>query len=116
MRSSPKDAPSVIDPHLSLKGEIESQGNLVIRGRVEGRIGAQGAVLVATGAFVDADVEASEVQVEGRVRGNISASDRIVLKACGSVEGRLSAPIVTIDEGAELNGRIDMPLGAPEAR
>lgn len=104
----PVVAQSELGPELTVEGVVLSAEDLVVRGRVRGRLRLERRLLVAVGGRVEAEVEAAEVVVRGVVRGKIRARERIVLTGSADVEGDVEAPVVQVDEGARLVGRILM--------
>ena len=92
-----------------ITGEVTSQEDILIEGRIKGQVLLRDAtVTIGDLAHLDADVRAARVLVKGRVRGAVSASERIELGATARVEGSLSANRVVIADGAQFNGGIDM--------
>jgi cytoskeletal protein CcmA (bactofilin family) len=92
-----------------ISGEISSDEDLVIEGRVVGQIVMRNAaVTIGRQAHVEADVRGVRVHVLGTVRGSIAATERIELTTTASVTGSLSANQVVVHEGAAFTGRIDM--------
>ena len=59
-----------------------------------------------------AEVHAKSVIVIGHVTGNLSAAERIQIEATGIVDGDVKAPRLVIQEGAMLNGGVEMSGGA----
>jgi cytoskeletal protein CcmA (bactofilin family) len=100
---------TTIGPSLSIQGEISSDEDLIIEGRVGGQIVMTNATLtIGKEARVDADVRGARVQVLGAIQGNIAATDRIELAPTAAVVGDLTANHIVLVEGATFNGRIDM--------
>jgi cytoskeletal protein CcmA (bactofilin family) len=98
-----------IGPQLIVNGELASDEDLTIEGAVDGFVFVRtGTLTIETTARVHADVRAATVIVRGYVRGAIAASERIELAASARMDGSLSAPLITIAEGAHFNGSIDM--------
>lgn len=95
---------------LQVEGLISSTEDLVVRGQVKGRLRSGRRLFIEPGARVDAEVEATEVVVRGMVRGRIRASERILLTSAADVEGDVEAPVIQIEEGARLVGRLLMRL------
>lgn len=100
--------PGEIGPELAVEGLVSSAEDLVVRGRVRGRVRAERRVSVEPGARVEAEIEAAEVVVRGAVRGRIRARERILLASSADVEGDVEAPEVLVEEGARLLGRVLM--------
>jgi len=108
---------TTIGPSLSIHGEISSDEDLVIEGRVGGHILLQNATLtIGKQAQVAADVRGARVQVLGAIQGNIAATERIELAPTAAVVGDLSADRIVLVEGATFNGRIDMDKRTIAAR
>jgi|SRR6188472_1140725 len=94
---------------LVIKGEITSEEPISIAGRVDGSIDAQGQmVTIYPGAFVAADIAAAAIVIGGTVRGSIAAERRIELHAGAEVNGDLSAPRASVEDGALLHGKVHL--------
>ena len=101
--------PATIGKGLTIRGEITGTDSLVIDGRVEGSIHLEGnRVTVGRGGQAAANIIAREVVVMGKVRGSIIATDRLDIRAEGGVVGDLSAPRISIEDGAFFKGGIDI--------
>lgn len=101
--------PATIGKGLVIRGEITGTDSLLIEGRVEGTISLEGnRVTVGRYGQAAANITAREVVVLGKVRGNIIASDRMDIRAEGGVVGDLSAPRISIEDGAFYKGAIDI--------
>ena len=94
---------------LSFKGEITGNESLFIDGKVEGSISLPGnRVTVGRNGLVTASVVAREIVVLGKIRGNVSASDRVDIRAEGSLTGDVAAARISIEDGAFFKGGIDI--------
>ena len=65
---------------------------------------------------MQADVESAAIIVEGEVKGNLTATDRIELKQSARLEGDLRATKLTVDEGAVFNGHVTVGPDAVKSR
>ena len=100
---------NTIGRSLVITGEVTSQEDLLIEGRIHGQLLVRAAtVTIGEQAHLQAEVRAARVVVKGSVRGTVSASERIELAVTARVEGSLSANRVVIADGARFNGGIDM--------
>jgi len=99
---------SILGPTLRFKGNLSADENLVIQGQVEGTIGPVPRVTVGATATVHATIDAAIVIVEGTVLGDIKASASVVVRETAKVTGNISAPAVSILDGAEFNGQVSM--------
>jgi cytoskeletal protein CcmA (bactofilin family) len=106
---------ATIGKGLVIRGEITGTDSLVIDGRVEGSIHLEGnRVTVGRGGQAAASITAREVVVLGKVRGNIIATDRLNIRSEGGVVGDLTAPHISIEDGAFFKGSIDIRKVAPK--
>jgi cytoskeletal protein CcmA (bactofilin family) len=99
-----------IGQSVVMKGELTAREDLVVAGRVEGKIELPDHVLTIgeTGHIV-AEIFAKTVLVRGTVKGNLVASEKVEIREGGRVEGDITAPRIAIVEGAIFCGRVDMP-------
>ena len=100
-----------------IKGEVSAREDLTIAGRIEGKVEVRDHVVrVGRDAQVHAEIAARAVLVEGSVKGNITATERIELLEHGSVEGDIAAPKIAMAEGAQFRGKIDMAKRSNDVR
>jgi cytoskeletal protein CcmA (bactofilin family) len=94
---------------LVIKGEISGSEALYIDGRIEGKITMpESRVTIGRNGKVDASISAREVVVMGKVTGNIECSDRVDIRAEGSVTGDVSTVRISVEDGAVLKGGIQV--------
>ena len=94
---------------LVIKGEITGSEALYIDGRIEGKITMpESRVTIGRNGKVDASIQAKEVVVMGKVNGNIECSDRVDIRAEGSVSGDISTVRISVEDGAALKGGIQV--------
>jgi cytoskeletal protein CcmA (bactofilin family) len=106
---------ATIGKGLYIKGEITGSESLFIDGKVEGSINLPGnRVTVGRNGQVAANVTAREIVVLGKIRGNVSASDRVDIRAEGALTGDVAAARISIEDGAFFKGGID--IRKPEAK
>ena len=99
----------MIGPSIIVRGEISGEEDLLIEGRVEGKVDLrQNAVTVGAKGVLAAEVQARLVLIDGEVDGNLNAEEQIVLRKSARVRGDIAAPRVTIEDGARFKGSIDM--------
>jgi cytoskeletal protein CcmA (bactofilin family) len=94
---------------LVLRGEITGSESLFIDGRVEGSISLPGSrVTIGRNGQVEASISAREIVVMGKIRGNVTATDRVDIRAEGGLTGDVTAARVSIEDGAFFKGGIDI--------
>jgi cytoskeletal protein CcmA (bactofilin family) len=105
----PADEPfSVISRDICIEGELEGSENLVIEGRVKGRIQSQGNVTITASGNVEAAIVARNITIQGRVNGNIEAREAVEIQQQGILIGDCRARSIQIREGARFEGRSDI--------
>jgi cytoskeletal protein CcmA (bactofilin family) len=117
---SPLDAPADLETgwlgsSLHVKGDITGTEDLLIDGSVEGLIHLDDRKLtVGTTARLTADINARDVVIYGSVKGNVRAKGRIEIKKDGSVIGNLTTAQITIEDGADFKGSIEIDRSTAE--
>ena len=103
-----------IGKSIVIKGELSCSEDLYIDGQVEGTIDPKGNCLtVGPTGRVKANVTACAVVVQGKLEGNIQASDRVDLRQSAIVMGDIATHRISIDEGAYFKGRLNIQNEAP---
>lgn len=115
--NSARPESSHLGKSFKFKGDIVGSEDIYIDGEVEGTIVLPNQVVtVGPNGQVSADIQARELLVQGKVKGNAKAQDRIEVARSGSVLGDLSMARISIQDGAFIQGRIDIrTAGAPTA-
>jgi len=100
--------PTCIGPSIRISGQIRANEDLVVHGHIEGSIHlGEGMLIVTREGQVDADVNARVINVEGRVEGDLRATDQITVRRTGRVGGSVTAPRIALDFGCTCNASID---------
>ncbi|HVF60551.1 MAG TPA: polymer-forming cytoskeletal protein [Thermoanaerobaculia bacterium] len=105
---------ATIGPSIFIKGDLAGEEDLIIEGRVEGRVDLrQHNLTVGKNGRVKADLVGRVVTVEGEVDGNVFAEEQAVVRTSGTVHGNITSPRVTLEDGSKFKGSIDMEAKAP---
>ena len=100
---------ATIGKSLVIKGEVTGSESLYVDGKIEGTINLPGnRVTVGRNGQVAANITAREIVVLGKVRGNMTASDRVDIRSEGSLTGDVAAQRISIEDGAFFKGGIDI--------
>lgn len=103
------DSVAHIGPSIHIRGEVFAQEPLTIAGHVTGTIDVTGHQLFVTDSgHIAADIVAHTVVIGGNVNGKVLADGRIVVNKTAIVEGDISAPAVKVDDGALVQGRLEI--------
>lgn len=109
---------ATIGPTIEIRGNLTGNEDLLIEGRIEGKIELQQhSVTVGKNGRVKADIIGRHIVVMGEVDGNLFGEEQIILNPSSRVNGNLFAPRITLEDGSQFKGSIDMtarPAAASE--
>jgi cytoskeletal protein CcmA (bactofilin family) len=91
-----------------VSGVLSFQGAARIDGVVEGEIQCQGALTIGEGAEVRAKISGQAVVIQGKVEGNVTAKERVELRAPARLTGNINSPRLIITEGVVFDGDCSM--------
>jgi cytoskeletal protein CcmA (bactofilin family) len=97
-------AHSVVDKFLTMKGDLESEGDIHVKGKVLGNIRCK-LLIIEIDALVEGGVEAEEVIVRGNSKGTIRA-DRVKLEKTANVDSEICHHTFSAEEGARIKGSL----------
>ena len=103
-------AEKVLDVDASMQGSLSFKDpvNLRINGRFEGLLNTKGNLMIGEHAVVNADITGESIIVAGKVNGNIKALKELKLISPAAVVGDITAPLLSIAEGATFDGNCKM--------
>lgn len=104
---------NLIGAGTTVEGKIRTQGSLRIDGKVTGEVHAAENLAIGLTGEIEGGVTGRNVTVGGKVRGNITSADKLVLEGKSVVRGDVKATKLVIDEGAMFDGRITMTETRP---
>ena len=99
---------TVLGPTVEIEGEIEGEEDLVIQGRIKGKIVSRRDLTVDSSGKVEASISTKNLAVSGMLVGNVTASERVEVRKEGTMVGDIKAPRVVIADGAKFKGRVEM--------
>lgn len=111
--SNGQETKSLIAADLVITGTIKSSSGIRIDGKLEGEIHCTADVVVGKSAVIKGNLMVQSVILEGEVQGNITAKDKIEMKAACKVHGDITAKRMTVEDGVTFIGRAEVtPSGA----
>ena len=102
------DCTTVIGGDAIVKGEVIVDKGLRVDGQIEGAVSTKGKVFVGKTGQLKAEIHAGMVSIEGKVTGNVTATDRVQIDASGLVYGDLTAGKLVVSEGATFVGKVNV--------
>jgi len=117
-RESRSRIDTLIGKGARVNGDVEFVGGLHLDGHVLGSVRSDGTpqatLSVSESGYIEGPVEAATVLLEGSVKGDIHARERVVLGATARVEGNVYYGIIEMTVGAQIMGRlVRLAAGAP---
>jgi cytoskeletal protein CcmA (bactofilin family) len=94
-----------LSSEVSIEGDLSFRNELLIDGKVKGKINATGALTVGKNARVRGEVRVKSLTVQGTIEGNVFASERCVLEPGATLRGDVESPRLALDENASFLGR-----------
>jgi len=106
---------AVIGSSIQIDGDLRGDEDLRIEGNVTGTVELKNSVLtIGKEGKVTAGVYAKSIAVDGEIKGDLYATERVSVHVNARVQGNIIAPKVSIEEGAHFKGSIEMDPAAVE--
>ncbi len=99
---------TVIADQATFTGDLLSDSDIWIYGRVDGNIGSSSSVHIQSSGKVFGDIETSTAYIAGEVNGQISCQDSLHILGSATVTGDIRSENILVDKGALISGRIDI--------
>jgi len=110
-----KPAHANIGQSLFIKGDVSGSEDLMVEGRVEGKIDLRDHNLtIGANGRVHAEIHAKNITVIGEVTGNVVADEKVDLTDSARLVGDIRAPRISVSDGAQFKGSVDMVQSARE--
>jgi len=97
-----------LDKGTNVTGELEFAGTLRIDGNFHGSISTGDMLIIGEHALVHADIKVGEIEIHGQIFGRVEATRRLEVSPSGRIRGDLCTPVLLVNAGAVLDGRIEM--------
>jgi cytoskeletal protein CcmA (bactofilin family) len=103
---------TVIGKDTLISGTLQGKGPVRIDGQVEGEVNIDGDIIIGEGAVIRAQVKGQNIQVAGKITGNIEATGKLELFSSGNVEGDVKVNSLQVADGATLTGTCAMRISS----
>lgn len=101
---------SIIAAGTTLKGDINSNGDIRIDGTLEGNIVCTAKVVIGANGAVHGDIAGQQADIMGKVTGTIKVKELLQLKGGSNVSGNIYASKLQIEPSANFNGQCHMNI------
>ena len=99
---------NVLGSDVEIKGNIKFTGELTFDGKLDGEVHTEGTLHLGDGAVINGNITAQSVIVRGKINGNITAKEKIEIKAKAELFGDIRATKLTIEEGVTFVGKTEV--------
>jgi cytoskeletal protein CcmA (bactofilin family) len=99
---------NIIATGTTIKGDIESNGDIRIDGHLIGSLKSNGKVVVGQTGVMEGDLTCKQAEISGAVKGNITTEELTALKSTSKVEVDLTTKQLLIEVGAQFTGKCVM--------
>jgi cytoskeletal protein CcmA (bactofilin family) len=108
----------------SILGDVTCEGDIAIKGKIEGKVHVRsisiqggtiqgdiestGTVFIGEGSKVNGNIKGGHIDINGSVVGDIVSIERVILNPKAIIEGDITAAGLSVSDGAELKGGVDI--------
>jgi len=96
------------------QGKLNFQGAVRIDGNFNGEVESEGTLVVGKEARVEGVIKVGQLVLSGELNGEVCAAEKVVLHKTANLQGNLLTPVLVVEEGAVLEGRVTMSSTASE--
>ena len=107
--------PNRIEKNTKIKGDITSEADFRIDGKLEGNVKTSGKVVIGKDGYINGKVECVNADIEGKFNGELMVKDLLSLKSSAVIEGTVSVAKLAVEPGATFNAACTMGKGAVTA-
>ncbi len=109
VRGTGRGEAAVIGPSIHINGDLHGEEDLIIEGEVKGTVHLKNnSLTIGSHGKVTADVYAHTIFVDGFIEGDIYGAEQISIRKSAQMQGNITAPRVSLEDGARFKGAIEM--------
>jgi cytoskeletal protein CcmA (bactofilin family) len=90
------------DKDTEIKGDLHFKGTFRVDGQFKGKVDSESILIIGDSGKVEADIKIGHLIVNGEIKGNIQASEKVEVNSNGRVFGTIISPKLIVEEGAYL--------------
>ncbi len=100
--------PNRIEKNTRIKGDITSEADFRIDGKLEGNVKTSGKVVIGKDGFIKGKVECVNADIEGKFNGELQVKDLLSLKSSAVIDGTVAVSKLSVEPGATFNASCTM--------
>jgi len=102
---------TVLAPDIDFTGTLKFKTSLMVKGKLNGEIKADGHLVVGCNARVEATISAGKITNYGEIVGDLEAKELLEMKEGARQTGDVKAADLIIESGCSINGKVEMTEG-----
>lgn len=106
--SAPSGERNIIAKNTSLVGDIKSDGDFRVDGKIEGTITTTGRVVIGKGGYVKGTIDCTNADIEGNFNGKLLVDQVLSLKSTANISGDVTLGKLSVEPGAAFNATCTM--------
>ena len=99
---------SLVGAGTLIEGKIKTDGSIRVDGTLIGEIVAKASAAIGLTGAVEGGVMAKNVTIAGKVKGTVTATEKLTLEGKSITRGDIRASKLIVDEGATFDGQCAM--------
>ena len=99
---------NIISSGTTIKGEIESNGDFRVEGKLTGTIRVKGKIVIGASGDVDGEIHCANADIEGKVKAQVHVKELLALKQTAQLTGDVTTGKLSIEPGARFSGTCNM--------
>lgn len=99
---------TIVGNSVKLEGDLVLDEDIIINGKVSGKVSTSKNLDIGETAEVKANLEAENIVIAGKVEGDIKAKEKLEITATGKVKGNIAAKVLSVAPGALFSGQCTM--------
>ena len=107
---------NIIGANTTFKGDITSEGDFRIDGKIEGTIKTSARIILGKQGVIKGDVVCNNADIEGTINGSLKVEDMLTLKSSAKVEGEVIMGKLAVEPGAQFNVSCSMKGAVKELK
>jgi cytoskeletal protein CcmA (bactofilin family) len=113
---------NILNSDVQIKGTLKFGEELTFDGKLDGDITSEGTLNLGDNAVVKGNLNGNSVVLRGKINGNVTANERIEIKAKTELFGDIRSAKLVIEEGVTFVGKIEVnpnkvaPIAPPQPR
>lgn len=109
MSTTPIDnSKNILNSDVEIKGSLKFTGELTFDGKLDGDITSEGVLNLGDNAVIKGNLSVNSVVLRGKINGNVTAKERIEIKAKTELFGDIRAAKLSVEEGVTFVGKTEV--------